>query len=499
MRLFVVLLALLVCFPVYSQDEYPERMVLVMVWDGLRPDLVTAQTTPALWEFAQSGMEFANHHSVFPTVTRVNSAVVATGCCPGTNGILGNSIYAPEVYEDKALDTGKAEELLKYEKALGGSILTCPTLGDVLRDRNLRFAVASSGSTGSAFLLDANRAGVTVHYDYVNPESIRDEVTHRCGKPGPEGSPNEFRNAFAVRAYLDYLLPVVKPHVTLMWISDPDHTQHGAGVGAPKTLHAIRLVDALFRTILDTLESRSLLERTTIFVASDHGFSSYSDGKNPTKALFEPGVLDGNPAENIVVADGAIYVRNGDKETVAKVCKVLQSQPQVGAVFTPSDTEDGSPLGSVPGTFSFGAVRWNHARAGAILFSKAWSEQKGPFGYPGTSANEGTAGHGTTSPFDIHNVLIMKGPQIRTASRSIVPTANVDIAPTVCRIVGVEPPDYMDGRVIREAFEDGPHPFAVPYETKVVRSSDGASILRCSTVEQDGGKKSYYFDFAGRN
>ncbi|HOE11177.1 MAG TPA: alkaline phosphatase family protein [bacterium] len=498
MRLFVVLLALVVCFPVYSQDEYPEQMALVMVWDGLRPDLVTPETTPTLWEFAESGMVFDNHHSVFPTVTRVNSAAVATGCYPGTNGILGNSIYAPEVYEDRELDTGDAGELKKYQKALGGSILTCPTLGDVLKDRNLRFAVASSGSTGSAFLLDANGAGVTVHYDYTNPETIWDEVIRRCGKPGPEMAPNEFRNAFAVRAYLDYLLPVVKPHVTLMWISDPDHTQHDAGVGAPETLRAIRLVDALFRTILDTLKARDLLERTTIIVASDHGFSSYSGGKNAVKALFEPGVLDGNPAKNIVMTGGAIYVRNGDKETIAKICKVLQSQPQVGVVFTSSDAEDGNLLGGVPGTFSFDAVHWSHPGAGAILFSKAWSDQKGPFGYPGTSANEGTAGHGTSSPFDIHSVLIMSGPQIRTGSRSTVPTANVDIAPTVCRIVGIEPPDYMDGRVIREAFEDGPHPFAVPYQTKVVRSSDGVFILRCSTVEQGGGKNSHYFDFAGR-
>src|SRR6266702_7213186 len=39
--------------------------VVIVVWDGMRPDFVSEQTTPALWKLAHRGVTFRNHHSVF--------------------------------------------------------------------------------------------------------------------------------------------------------------------------------------------------------------------------------------------------------------------------------------------------------------------------------------------------------------------------------------------------------------------------------------------------
>ena len=54
----------------------------VMVWDGMRPDLISPELTPNLWRLTQSGVRCLDSHAVFPTVTRINSASLSTGCSP---------------------------------------------------------------------------------------------------------------------------------------------------------------------------------------------------------------------------------------------------------------------------------------------------------------------------------------------------------------------------------------------------------------------------------
>src|SRR6266508_1762207 len=48
---------------------------MVLVFDGLRTDSITAEDTPNLWRLRQEGVNFLNGHAVFPTVTRANATV----------------------------------------------------------------------------------------------------------------------------------------------------------------------------------------------------------------------------------------------------------------------------------------------------------------------------------------------------------------------------------------------------------------------------------------
>src|SRR5262249_7623735 len=61
----------------------PERHVVVVVWDGMRPDFVTEQSTPTLWKLAREGTIFRNHHAAYPSATMVNGTVMVTGVYPG--------------------------------------------------------------------------------------------------------------------------------------------------------------------------------------------------------------------------------------------------------------------------------------------------------------------------------------------------------------------------------------------------------------------------------
>ena len=66
-----------------ANPQVPEgRIFILMVWDGLRPDLVNPRDTPNLFALGREGVRFARHHSVFPTVTMVNAASIASGGRP---------------------------------------------------------------------------------------------------------------------------------------------------------------------------------------------------------------------------------------------------------------------------------------------------------------------------------------------------------------------------------------------------------------------------------
>jgi len=156
----------------------------------------------------------------------------------------------------------------------------------------------------------------------------------------------------------------------------------------------------------------------------------------------------------------------------------LQRHPAVGAIFTRPKPAGGFE-GSVPGTLSFDVARWNHPRSGDVLVSANWTDEADAAGIKGQTAQIGVAGHGTSSPYDIHNTLIAAGPDLRERASSEVPTSNVDLAPTLLRLLGLPVPQTMTGRVIEEGLKSGPLPasIAVTHETHIVSTADGSYQL----------------------
>src|SRR5439155_17492550 len=139
----------------------------------------------------------------------------------------------------------------------------------------------------------------------------------------------------------------------------------------------------------------------------------------------------------------------------------------------------GASEGVVPGTLSYDVARWNHARAGDILVSGNWTSNKNDAGYAGTTTQSGTAGHGASSPYDIHTPLIAAGPDFRERAVSDVPTGNVDLAPTLLRLLGLPVPTTMSGRVIEEGLRSGRPPSSVRVEHvgESVKTPDGSYEL----------------------
>src|SRR5258706_5672123 len=149
-RLLIGLIAALVLMA--QTKPGPTHRQLLIVLDGLRPDYVTPAIMPNLYALGQRGVVFSNHHSVYPTVTRVNASSISTGAYPEIHRLMGTSVYFPQVDAGRFLDTADRGNLLKINAAVFGRLLTAPTLAPDIQGAGKKVQVISTVSAGYALL-----------------------------------------------------------------------------------------------------------------------------------------------------------------------------------------------------------------------------------------------------------------------------------------------------------------------------------------------------------
>lgn len=499
--------ALALCLATSGCAPADERgRVLILVVDGLRPDYVTPDLMPRLDALARGGVRGLVHHAVFPTVTRVNGPSIFTGRHPSGHGMLGNSVYLPDVDPSRVLDAGQAADLRLIDEATGGALLTAPSLGEILADRGLTLFAASSGSTGSGTLMNHRGAGAgLVHHELTIPDTLEPVVEAALGPPPriAPGSPSTPLVARAVDAVLRIGIDRADADVLAAWLTEPDGTAHATGIGSPRTLAVLAAVDAEIGRLLDGLAERGELARTNILVTSDHGFTERTGSRSLTQLLVEAGLKESAGSLDVVVAGDAIHVAEGGEERIAAIVELLQRTEWIGPVFSRAPA-DGGDLGRYEGTVSFSAIGWEHERSADLLTSASWTDEENEWGYRGAVLAAGSAGHGSSSPFDIRATFIAAGPDVKEGVVSDVPTGNVDLLPTALELAGAAPPPGLDGRVLSEVLRSGPDPQDVEvteapvtasiardglrYELTVSRSRVGAALyLDGTSVTRSGG------------
>ena len=100
-RLAFALLTLVGC-ATEQQTAHAPHNVIIFVADGLRYGSVNDRDAPALAQARREGVDFANSHAIFPTLTTVNASAIATGHFPGDTGNYANVIYPGEPWLDHA-------------------------------------------------------------------------------------------------------------------------------------------------------------------------------------------------------------------------------------------------------------------------------------------------------------------------------------------------------------------------------------------------------------
>ncbi|HTL66771.1 MAG TPA: alkaline phosphatase family protein [Lacunisphaera sp.] len=459
--------------------DAPARRVVLIVWDGMRPDFVSPETTPNLSRLAADGVFFAHHHPVYLSATEVNGAALATGANPEHNYVVANTDYRPRINPERAVGIEVPAVIRKGDEASGGHYLGVPTVAETLHAHGL--ATVITGSKQVTLLHDRAQRGAgpgvspVLYQGEALPPALEAGIKATFGdfpKPGPQDDWRD-RDAWTTRVLLGSLWKDGVPPYTLLWLAQPDKFQHTTGPGSPQSLAGIKSSDEQLGLVLADLDRRGLRESTDVMVVSDHGFSTVARKVDVAVELAQagfaakraaPGGLQ--PGALIVVGNGGtslIYVGGHDADTVARVAAWLQLQDWVGVIFARQ------PL---PGTFPLAEARIASPEAPDFVVSLKWWADKSANGTPGlhtsdmNPAAEKAGNHASLSAYDMHNTLVAGGPDFRRGVTDTLPTGNVDVAPTILWVLGFkEEAAKLDGRVLGEALSI-PAPPLKSYELK---------------------------------
>ena len=289
--------------------------VVLFIPDGLRAQIVTVQTAPAMAALRDKGVAFRNSHSLFPTFTMPNASAMATGHYLGDTGTFSNTIYTGYPV---AAAGGSVTPFLESDPVLGdvdehfaGDYLVEMTVLRAARERG--FSTAILGKLGPTLVFDhTGRSGTpTIVVDDSTGNAggipLSPEVAQRLADLGlPAKAPSRGDNGGAGNVttpgtttanvgqqgyFVDVATKVVlpmfkersKPFVLVFWSRDPDGTQHNQGdslqrlvpgINGPTSLAAIKNADDNLRQLRAALDALGLADTTNVLIAADHGFAT---------------------------------------------------------------------------------------------------------------------------------------------------------------------------------------------------------------------------------
>jgi len=295
--------------------------VIIFVADGLRSGIVTPETAPTMAKIRADGVDLANSHAMYPTLTTVNASAIATGHRVGDTGDFGNVIY---VGAQTTTSSPSPFAPVEDDEVLGG--LNALYGGDYLNETSVMalahkagYATAAIGKVGPIAIQD-----VTAR-DGTGSLIIDDSTGYPGGLPLPadviaaikaaglpasaedrglNGSPGNFEMAgvwvanvqqqdwftgVATKVVLPRFKAAGAPFFMLFWSRDPDGTQHNQGdslnttapgINGKTSMAGIRNADNDLAKLIATLKALGLYETTDIIVIADHGFSTI--GKDAT-------------------------------------------------------------------------------------------------------------------------------------------------------------------------------------------------------------------------
>ncbi|APJ02631.1 alkaline phosphatase family protein [Silvanigrella aquatica] len=324
-----------------NKKEKTKNYVILYVWDGLRPDILTDKKAenkiPNLLELASNGVEFKDNHSAYPTFTMNNAQVFATGDYAGKSGFYGNTLYQPwrtkkeygiatnakgenitkEFYEPiftedykilKALDQPKSNHVHAHEP-----LVQVTTLLQEAQKKGLKTVVV--GKSGPAFFQDFRSGGYILDENHVWPLSFAQELqaenislpklTPQAYSKGqltlspqngdPTASENIFyledsnevsdpskaktspfnkKNEYMANIFINYILPKKLPDLSVMWLRNPDSTEHLYGPGTLPYYDAIASNDKILGSLIEKLKEMGIYDKTNIIIVSDHSHSN---------------------------------------------------------------------------------------------------------------------------------------------------------------------------------------------------------------------------------
>ena len=210
------------------------------------------------------------------------------------------------------------------------------------------------------------------------------------------------------------------------------------------------------------------------------------------------GKLDGSDAQLLIAANGGsdlIYAPTRDAEVVRRTVAVLGALDYVGGIFA-DEAFCGEAMARCPGALPLSAIGLQGSTklprpALAVTFKVFYrtpGDLQSALQISDTNLQEGQGMHGGFGREQTWNNMAAMGPDFKQGFVDEAPVGNVDIAPTLAKILGVEMPSVgsLRGRVADEALVGGKTGKVEPKKTMVSKPADGG--LRTVMEYQGAGR-----------
>ncbi len=418
----LAIILLFIATPIRAQDITLARhgrghIVVLMVWDGLRPDFVTQRDTPNLFRMAREGVRFDRHHSIFPTLTMVNATALATGAPPGVNGLEGNNFYlAPsaELPKGQVVNAEGAKAILNLNGSdeFKGRLIGLDTIAqEVAREGGYVAVIGKQGPTSVfdnrvATIVDGKDIVGEPHKDYLFASEDLVSSSQKTNAEIPPDSKttvaDEQRDLYFARLVVENALPAAKlaadagrPALVVFWQHNPDLTQHVAGLGTLPAMEALSLCDNNLMKVRGAIDALGIADKTDLIVVSDHGFATIKFRIVLSEMLVSAGIKKSHDSTDVVVVPNGgadlVYLSptefatpESKRAVLQKIVNFAEAQEWCGPIFSrePATPPDESTrrghrqrapkayLGWIDGTFSQRVVGlYNPARSPDLVIS----------------------------------------------------------------------------------------------------------------------------------
>lgn len=446
-RLILSLLALLISLstPTRAEPAKDNHVILVSI-DGFPAYLWHDPTlmVPNLRKLAADGASAKALTVSNPSITWINHTTLVTGVEPRKHGVLFNGLLVRKDGVPPVIEQWADKSRMVF----------VPTLYDVAHQAGLTTAESDWVAITNPGTINWSFAELPKPDDSVVKEMIaagvatEEEIGWMQMGPNRKGVP--FLDSMWTRAAI-HMFETHRPNLLLYHTLNTDYTHHMHGPRSGPGFTALELADRLLGDLIDAVDRSGLREKTTIVVATDHGFKKVTKFIQPNVALKKAGLARGlgptiSSCDAYVMAQGGMafaYVTNP-----ARRAELL---PQLKEMFTTMEGIAEVIDGKDGHRFGMPTPDENPGMGDLILFAKdGYAFRKDVTGedvvVPAVNYG-GTHGYPASDP-ELDGIFIANGPDIKPGT-VVDRVSNLDVAPTLAKIMELTLPK-VDGRVLDE-------------------------------------------------
>lgn len=445
-RLWVLIAALLPTTLALAEPQRERHVVLISL-DGFPAWMWKDESlqVPNLRKLAAEGAMTQAMTVSNPSITWINHTTLVTGVSPRKHGVLFNGLLV-RAGEGRP---PKIEQWVDKDR-----LVFAPTLYDVAHAAGLTTAESDWVAVTRAKTIDWSFPEIPSREGRVEKEMIEAGVIRPehidWMQMGPQRKSVTFLDSIWTKAAI-HIMKTHKPNLLMYHTLNTDATHHSYGPASMASHTALAFADRLVGDLVQAVEEAGLREKTTFFIATDHGFKKVTKLAFPNVVLKKAGLARGlgptiQSCDAYAMTQGGmafVYVTRTEKkaELLPRLKELLARMEGVERVI---DGEAGPELGMPkPGENAGMGDLVVYAKPGYAFRNDAAGEAETA---PAVNYG-GTHGYFNGDP-ELDGIFIASGEGIRKGV-VLERMTNLDVAPTMARLLGVELPE-VEGRVLEE-------------------------------------------------